>query len=153
LVTGIHHKQHILFYDGTCKFCDRMVQLGLRHDRARRWRYSPLQSEFAARELARFGIDAATTDSIHALVNDTDDSSGMGAIAREHLLSSSDAGVLFWRTLSGWPRLVGALLTITPRCLREPAYRLIARNRYRWFGRYDVCKLPTPEQAALFIWE
>jgi predicted DCC family thiol-disulfide oxidoreductase YuxK len=140
-----------------------MVQLGLRHDRARRWRYCPLQSPFAARELARFGIDAATTQSIHALVryvvpagaNLNPIKGGTGVIARDPgtLLSSSDAGVLFWRTLSGWPRLVGALLSVTPRTLREPVYRLIARHRYRWFGRYDVCKMPTPEQSALFTWD
>ena len=153
---------HILFYDGTCKFCDRFVQLGLRHDRARLWRYSPLQSDFATRELARFDINAADLDSVHALI-----AGGTGVTARvapesaaatardgdatPKLLSSSDAAAFFYRTLSGWPRPLGWLLTAMPRFIREPLYRLIARNRYRLFGRYETCKVPMPEQRDLFL--
>ncbi len=119
------------------------MQLGLRHDHARLWRYSPLQSEFAARELARHGIEASKLGSIHALAD--------YGTPSELLVSSSDAALMFWRSLPGWPRALGTLLSAAPRLLREPLYRTVARNRYRWFGRYDTCKLPSAEQQALFF--
>src|SRR5687768_3382970 len=82
---------NILFYDGTCRFCDRFVRLGLRHDRGGLWRYSALQSEFAARVLGPHGIDAMASDSIHALLDH--------GTPRERLVSSSDAAVVFLKTL------------------------------------------------------
>lgn len=134
------------------------MQLGLRHDHARHWRYSALQSEFAASELARYGVDSGRLDSVKAIMD-----FGTG---KERLLASSDAGLTFLRNLawqihgcniislrgSGcWIRPLAGMFAVLPRFLREPCYRLVANNRYRLFGRYDACKVPDPSQAYLFI--
>ena len=57
------------------------------------------------------------------------------------------------RVLSGLggPWRVAAVLRLVPRSLRDIGYRVVARNRYRWFGRSTHCMLPTPEQRALFL--
>jgi predicted DCC family thiol-disulfide oxidoreductase YuxK len=138
-------RSHILFYDGECRLCCGIVQLALRHDRSRLWRYSPLQSEFAAHALGRYGVVPGDLDQIHVLAEH--------GTERERLLSGSDAGIFLWRSLSGWPRILGALLALIPRLLREPAYRVIARYRYRLFGRHIECRPPSTEQRALFVHE
>jgi predicted DCC family thiol-disulfide oxidoreductase YuxK len=134
---------HILFYDGVCRFCNGLVQLGLHHDRAGHWRFAPLQGDFARDSLAQYGVDTADIDRIYAIAD--------YGTPHQRLLQSSSAGAFFWRTLGFPPRVVGWLLTAAPPFIREPLYALIARHRYRLFGRYDTCKLPTPAQQARFI--
>lgn len=50
-----------------------------------------------------------------------------------------------------WPWRAGAALLVIPRPLRDALYRLLARYRYRWFGKRSTCRLPTPEEAARFL--
>ena len=59
----------------------------------------------------------------------------------------SDASLEVYRRLGGAWRLLG-LLKYVPRAIRNPAYRVLARNRYRWFGKRDTCRIPTAEEAA-----
>lgn len=135
--------RHILFYDGVCRFCNSTVQLALRHDARGLWRFAPLQGDFAAQALAQYDVDAADLDRIYAIADHGTD--------RARLLAGSDAGALLWSSL-GWPLApLGWLLRLTPRFLRERVYAAVARRRYRWWGRYDACKLPSDEQADLFL--
>lgn len=137
------HRGHpILFYDGVCGFCDSAVRTILRHDRAGRFRFAALQSDFAARTLARFGRDPNDLDTMYLLL--------AAETPAEQLVARSDAGLAVARELGGWWRLLG-VLRLVPRGLRDRAYAYFVRNRYRWFGRYDECPLPPPGVRERFI--
>lgn len=129
----------VIFYDGVCGFCDRSVRFVLRHDPGGRFRFAPLQSAYAAAALARHGRDAGDLDSV-ALLLDPD-------TAGERLLARSDAVLAILQGLGGGWRLL-AFARWLPRRLRDAAYDAFARRRYRWFGRFDACPLPTPELRA-----
>lgn len=62
----------------------------------------------------------------------------------------SDAGLRIYPRLRGPVRLLGLLLAV-PRPLRDAVYRFIARHRYRWFGKSEACRVPTPELRARFL--
>lgn len=129
----------VILYDGVCGFCDRTVRFVLRRDPRGRFRFAPLQSDFAAAALARHGRDACDLDTVALLLDP--------GTAAERLLVKSDAVLAILRGLGGGWALVGGLRWL-PRRLRDAAYDAFARRRYAWFGRFDACPLPTPELRA-----
>ncbi len=132
----------ILVFDGVCGLCHRAVQFVLRHDRERRFRFAPLQSEFAAELLRRHGRDARDLDTMYLVVEP--------GTPREQLFSKSD-GVLGTLKVLGRDRFLAGLASRLPRRWRDRAYDVVARHRYRWFGRYDQCTIPGPELDGRFI--
>jgi predicted DCC family thiol-disulfide oxidoreductase YuxK len=133
----------ILLYDGVCGLCNRMNQFVLRHDRAGVFRFASLQSALAGRILARHGRDAADLDTVYVVVNpDQPD---------EHLLARSDAVIFVLKQLGGFWGLTGFVLRFKPRFLRDLGYRVVARNRYRFFGRSETCFLPSSENRGRFL--
>ena len=133
----------ILLYDGVCGLCNRMNQFVLRHDRAGVFRFASLQSALAAGILARHGADAADLDTVYVVVNpDQPD---------EHLLARSDAVIFVLKQLGGFWGLTGFVLQFKPRFLRDWGYRVVARNRYRFFGQSETCFLPSPENRDRFL--
>jgi predicted DCC family thiol-disulfide oxidoreductase YuxK len=128
----------ILLFDGQCALCDGTVRWLLRHDRGR-LHYAPLESGIAEAALKESGF-AGDRSSV-VLV----DASG----AYQH----SDA---VWRTLRllAWPWRAGVVLRVIPRPLRDLGYKFIARNRFRIFGRSDMCALLSrlpPEQRRRIL--
>ena len=124
----------VILFDGVCNLCDASVQFVLDHDRAAHFRFAPLQSETARRLV---GDRATALDSI-VLVEDG------------RVYDRSTAALRIARRLDGaWPALAAFL--VVPRPLRDVVYDWIARNRYRWFGTRDACRLPTPDTAARFL--
>jgi predicted DCC family thiol-disulfide oxidoreductase YuxK len=83
---------------------------------------------------------------------DPDDAKTFVLIADGKAYLRSDAAIRVTRYLAGGWRLLGAI-RIIPRPLRDWAYDFVARNRYRWFGRFETCMVPTPELRARFIQE
>jgi predicted DCC family thiol-disulfide oxidoreductase YuxK len=132
----------VILYDGVCGLCNRVVQLVLRRDRAGRFRFASLQSEFAHAALARYGRDANDLDTLYVLV----DHGG----PNERLLGRSRAALHIHERLGGVWRLA-ALLHLMPTPLLDRAYAVVVRNRYRLFGRSETCLLPRPEDAHRFI--
>ena len=132
----------VLFYDGVCGFCDRAVQFILRHDRRERFRFAALQGEFAGRVLSRYGHDPRDLDTMYVLLD--------AGTPRERLLARSDGIVAVLDELGGAWKLL-ALIRFLPRALRDRAYAVLVRNRYRWFGRYDQCPLPPARVRDRFI--
>ncbi len=159
----------ILLYDGVCGLCNRLVQFILRRDGAEVFQFASLQSSLAKRILERHATDAGDLDSVYVVVD----------VERpeERVLARSDAVIFILQQLraseprparSGFRpgatratpetthrflfwRLLGKVLQLVPRKLRDWGYRVIARNRYRLFGRYDSCPLPTEETRWRFL--
>lgn len=123
-------KPAIILFDAMCVLCSANARFILRHDRRRRFRLALMQGEVGADLFRRHGIDPADPDTI--LVVDGD-----------RVLRNSDAVLAIYAEL-GWPWRAAAWLRTLPRGLRDPAYRLVARHRYRLFGRRETCWLPSP---------
>ena len=121
----------IIVFDAECVLCAANAQFVLRHDRARRFRLASMQNGIGAALYRRSGIDPANPESLIIVDGDK-------------LLRDSDAVLAIYAGL-GWPWKIAAMLRVIPRALRDPAYRWLARNRYRLFGRRETCWVPAPE--------
>jgi predicted DCC family thiol-disulfide oxidoreductase YuxK len=147
----------LLLYDGVCGLCNRLVQFILRRDPGGVFRFASLQSPLARRILARHGADATDLDTVYIVVNSDQPD--------EQLLPRSDAVIFILRHLGGaavptqatptsgsssW-RAVGLVLQLVPRRVRDWGYGMIAKTRYRIFGRYDACPLPSEDTRGRFL--
>ncbi|MBI1193464.1 MAG: DUF393 domain-containing protein [Bacteroidetes bacterium] len=129
-------EESVILFDGVCNLCNNAVDFVIRRDRKGVFRYGALQSEAAIKLLAQHPLPA-NLDSI-VLIQD------------QRIFIRSGAAIRIARHLgSGWPLLTVFLLVPAP--VRDAVYDWIARNRYRWFGRKDSCRLPTLEEQALFL--
>ena len=137
----------LVIYDGVCGFCNLSVRWFLLRDRTDRLRFVASDSAKVADLLARHGLDAAmaTGNSGAILVAQAVESPA------ERLLIRSDAVLAMLAQLpSPWSELA-AVLRIIPRPLRDLGYRLVARYRYRIWGRLDACPIPTAQERARFL--
>ncbi|KAA9338143.1 thiol-disulfide oxidoreductase DCC family protein [Hymenobacter busanensis] len=127
-----------ILFDGVCNLCHWLVQFIIERDPTARFQFASLQSE-AGRQLLPAGLnaDAQNLDTVVLVENG-------------RVYTHSTAVLRILRQLAGpWRWLsVGIVL---PAFLRDAAYRLVARNRYRWFGKQESCWLPTPELQARFL--
>jgi len=133
----------IVFYDGVCGLCNRLVQFLLKRDRNDRLRFASLQSEFAIKVLSRHGIDPRDLDTLHVVENYEEPSEGV--------LNRSDAVLRATGELGGLWSLAAIAGSIIPRPLRDLFYRFVARNRYRVFGKSETCMLPEPRHRGKFL--
>lgn len=127
----------LILFDGLCNFCDASVNFVIDHDPQGRFRFAPLQSEVGKSLLLKHGVDATKLESV-ALIDE------------EKCYTRSTAALRIARRLR-WPWPVLYALVVIPRPLRDLVYDWIARNRYRWFGRREACRVPTPELRARFL--
>ena len=136
--------QHpIVLYDGVCGLCNRLVQFILKRDRNDRFRFAALQSEFGRRILLRHGRDPEVLDTVYLVLDHGQ--------PNERVLTRNDAVAAVLEELGGIWRPFGEFLRFLPRSLRDWQYNLIARNRYRLFGKYDVCPVPDPKIRHKFL--
>lgn len=127
----------IVVFDAHCLLCSGSVQFLLRHDRLRRLRFATIQSDVGRDLLEQAGIDAIAPESF-VLVDGSRTWTETAAVLRV-----ADA--------LGWPWRLAWIAWLIPYPLRDAIYRWIARNRYRWFGRREVCFMPDPDDADRFI--
>jgi predicted DCC family thiol-disulfide oxidoreductase YuxK len=123
----------VILYDGVCVFCSRWVRFVATRDVAHRFRFTAIQSGYGTRLAQAFGIDPGDPDT-NAVVH--------GGVAH----FKSDAALMVLGALPGW-RWVRVLLAV-PKPLRDAVYSLVARNRYRIFGKYEACFVPDAELKA-----
>ncbi|HEX8187843.1 MAG TPA: DCC1-like thiol-disulfide oxidoreductase family protein [Pyrinomonadaceae bacterium] len=130
----------VLLYDGVCGFCNRSVQLILGQDRRGVMRFAALQSDYGQCVIERHpelrGIDSVVYLEQRA--------------GGERIYTRSDAALKVAAYLGGLWRIFLAA-GLLPRGLRDYCYDLFARNRYRFFGKYDSCMLPPPEVRSRFL--
>jgi len=126
----------IIFFDGVCAMCNFFVNLMLRVDRKHIFRFAPLQGETARKRLPPQSENPEDWSMIY--------------LDEQGIHEQSDASLQVYRRLGGiWWLL--SLARFVPRFIRDRAYRLIARNRYRWFGRESSCRIPSTEERARFL--
>jgi predicted DCC family thiol-disulfide oxidoreductase YuxK len=134
--------QHLVLYDGVCGLCNGVNRFILARDLGQRFHFASLQSAAAAVTLAPFGVNPRDLDTIYVVAN--------YQTAAPTLLRKSRA-VLFALRQLGWPWRAAGLLAILPDRMRDTLYDLVARYRYRLFGRHDQCPIPPLEHRRRFI--
>jgi len=130
----------ILLYDGVCGLCNRLVQFVLKRDAGAHFRFASLQSNFASRILQRHGLDPHDLDTLYVVEE-----------PGERLTARSDAVISLLRQLGEPWGAVAVLLRALPRRLRDWGYGVVARNRYRLFGKYESCLLPQEKYQHRFL--
>ena len=128
----------VILFDGVCNLCNGAVNFVIDHDPAGHFRFGALQSEGGSALLHAHGLGAAYLDSL-VLVES----------GRVH--TKSDAALRIARGLGAPWALAYYAFVAVPKPLRDAVYNVVAANRYRWFGRQESCRMPTPELRARFV--
>lgn len=129
----------VILFDGVCNLCNASVNFVIDRDPDAVFRFGALQSVEGKKLLRDAGVNDTWLDSIVL-------------IDHGHLYTASDAALrIASRMPFPWPAM--RIFRIVPRKIRDAVYNWIARNRYRWFGKQDACRIPTPELKARFIAE
>lgn len=128
---------NIIFFDGVCNLCNSSVNFVIDRDPEAKFTFAPLQSDFANDTLKSTNVDSHDLESIIFLSNGK-------------FYSRSRAALEIANKMKGiWPMLY--VFIIVPRFVRDFIYNWIAKNRYKWFGKRESCRIPTPELKARFV--
>jgi predicted DCC family thiol-disulfide oxidoreductase YuxK len=136
------NKQNIIFFDGVCNLCNATVNMLIDLDTRQNLVFAPLQGE----TYHQYCLSTPTANN----TPQTDSFSTIVFWQQEREYVKSDAAIRIIACLGGFYRISLGLLCI-PRFLRNILYDSIARNRYRWFGKSELCRIPTPELLARFL--
>jgi predicted DCC family thiol-disulfide oxidoreductase YuxK len=127
---------NVILFDGECNFCDHSVQFIIKRDQKARYHFASIQSDAGQEILKKHHVPADLDSFI--------------LVEGHQCFYKSSAALRVCRTLTGgWKLLYGLLLV--PRPIRDYVYSIIAKNRYKWFGKKDSCMLPTPEIRNRFL--
>ncbi|MBK8668418.1 MAG: DUF393 domain-containing protein [Saprospiraceae bacterium] len=129
----LSYQYPIIIFDGVCHLCDHTVTFILDHDKEEQFRFCTLQHYQQNRLLP------------HVVAN------SVVLMHNGQIFSHSEAVMKILLLLGGKFRWVGMSMKLFPSFLRNTVYNIIARYRYRWFGKYEVCRLPDADSAHRFI--
>jgi len=133
---------HLVLYDGVCGLCSRLLQFLLKHDHRAAFNFASLQSETGRAMVERGGGNPDELTSFYVLANyRTGDARMFGR----------SSAALFVAGELGWPWRAAVLLRVLPPAILDYVYDVVARSRYRVFGRYEQCLMPRPEFRSRFV--
>jgi predicted DCC family thiol-disulfide oxidoreductase YuxK len=136
-ISEIPQDKVILLFDGVCNLCDSLVQYIIKHDKKDVFRFDSLQSENGVKILKHLGVDPDKMDSMILYV------------PGKAYYDQSDAALEIGKRVGF--KIPATILKAIPKFIRNPIYRFIAKNRYKWYGKKDNCMLPTPEIKQKFL--
>ena len=128
----------LYFFDGYCVLCSSFVAFCLARDPGAQLKFASAQSALGRRVLTALGLAQDTFERTILLLDG------------DEVYLRSAAALRSLRYLSGPTRCLRPLILV-PALLRDPLYDIVARNRYRWFGKRPACFVPTPEMRHRFI--
>jgi len=128
-------KQPVILFDGFCNLCNGTVDFLIKRDHKKQFTYIPLQSESGKLLIQEFHIPMITDSVILVKLN--------------QVYFESDTVIEIAGMLS-YPWKLGVCAKFIPKKIRDGIYRLIAKNRYRWFGKRETCRIPTSEEKDFF---
>jgi predicted DCC family thiol-disulfide oxidoreductase YuxK len=126
----------VILFDGVCNLCNQFVQFVIARDPRAKFSFASLQSEAAA----RLAVGVGSADGRESIV----------LLENGRAFTQSTAALRIVVAL-GFPWTLAGALMIVPRPLRDWVYAVVARNRYRWFGKRQVCMVPTPDLKRRFL--
>lgn len=127
----------IVLFDGICIFCISSINRIIKHDKKNKLKFATIQSETGKKLLLQYAINSSKTDSIIFIEDDK-------------FFIKSTAILKITKHLDGIHSLAFSLIII-PAIVRDFIYDIFARNRYKWFGKKEVCMIPTEEIKSKFI--
>lgn len=127
----------IILFDGICNLCNTSVQYVIKHDPAAIFKFTTLQSETGWRLLKEYDLSSPGLDSF-ILIQDG------------KAFTRSTAALMVARQLKGPVKLLYGFIIVPP-FIRNNVYNIIAKNRYKWFGKKDACMIPTPSLQSRFL--
>jgi len=127
----------IILFDGVCNYCNGMVNFLIRHDRKKILRFAALQSKAGQELLQQYQLPTTAFDTFIL-------------IEQGKVYNRSTAGLRLYNKLP-WYWQWTQVFWIIPRFLRDAVYNLIARNRYKWFGKKEECMVPTEDVKSRFL--
>ncbi|MEO7266037.1 MAG: thiol-disulfide oxidoreductase DCC family protein [Ferruginibacter sp.] len=131
----IHHP--IILFDGVCNLCNHVVQFVIRHDKKSLFRFASLQGEQGQQLLMRYKLSS-------------DDFNSFVLIQNNKAYTKSLAALLVAKQLNAPLKFLYGFIIVPP-FIRNTVYNIIARKRYRWFGKKDECMIPTPALKERFL--
>ena len=129
-------KHKIILFDGLCNLCNTSVNFVIRNDKKGVFRFAPIQTNFGESTLKKYHIKTKDTDSIIL-------------IDKDKYYIKSTAALHIAKELAGAYPLLFCFM-IVPKFIRNLIYDLVAKNRYKWFGKKESCMIPTPELKDKF---
>ncbi len=136
-MADIDNLQHpVVLFDGICNYCNSMVNFAIKWNRKGNLRFAPLQSEWGIALKAKYRV----TNNVDSVV----------FIEGGRAYTESAAAFRICRQLA-WPANMLYGFMVVPPFIRNAAYRWVARNRYKWFGKKDSCMVPTKEVKSRFL--
>ena len=126
----------VILFDGVCNLCSGSVQFILKRDKEKKFLFTSLQSNYGQDLLKRSSLPMDTFNSF-ILFEDG------------KIITRSTAALKIFSQLKGWKWV--KIFWIVPKFIRDVVYNLIAKNRYKWFGKRNECWLPTPDLKARFL--
>jgi len=127
----------VILFDGVCNLCNASVQYVIKHDKKKLFRFASLQSSFGESILKQYNLSADTFNSFILLSDNK-------------IYTRSTAALMVAKKLKGFIKFLYGFI-IAPKFIRDFVYDVIAKNRYRWFGKKEACWVPTPELKSLFF--
>ena len=128
---------YVVLFDGVCNLCNGAVNWLIDHDPKNVLKFASLQSNYGQQIVAKHKLQGEYLNTI-LLVED------------DKVYERSTAVLRALKHIGGWPALLYAFM-IVPWFIRNAVYNFVARNRYKWFGKMDACRIPTPELKAKFL--
>lgn len=126
----------VILFDGVCNLCNSSINFVIDRDKHKKYKFASLQSKFGQQLAASIGKDI--------------DMQSVLLVENGKVLDRSNAALEIARNLSGaWPALY--IFKVVPSFLRNIVYDFISRNRYRWFGKQEFCRMPSAELKSLFL--
>lgn len=134
----MNNQEHpVILFDGVCNLCHTAVQFVIARDPKRHFRFASLQSDYGQAIAQKADLSTTDLSSFILYENGVTYTRSTGALKTTKGLSG------------GWPLLYAFI--IVPKFIRDAVYDLVAKNRYRWFGKQESCWVPTPALKALFL--
>ena len=139
MISKVPTDKQLILFDGVCNLCNSSVLYVIKRDKKDKFLFAPLQSDIGKTIINKFQIDTDNTDSI-LLYNPKNES-----------LSYKSSAALHVAKQLGFPINILSVFLIVPTFISNWVYDYIAKNRYKWYGKKDVCMIPTPELKSKFI--
>lgn len=127
----------IILFDGVCNFCNYWVNFIIDRDKKNKFKFAALQSEKGTELLKKFNLPINDFDSFILITNDK-------------IYKKSVAALRIAGQLNGWPKIL-IPFQILPSAITDFFYDIVAKNRYKFFGKREACRIPTPEERARFL--
>lgn len=132
----MNSEKPVILFDGVCNLCNKSVQFIIKRDKEAKFLFASLQSPFGQAILKQFSLPA---DHFNSFILYQD----------RQIYTRSTAALKMFSQLKGWKWV--NMFYIFPKFMRNGVYNIIAKNRYRWFGKRNECMIPTPKLKERFL--